>query len=171
MDDWFDAGTGGAAIDVVALLDGPAGEAVSALVDTGALVGLGLKSQLERLGPAVHAVRGNVDSAEVQARLPLTRVVNIGGARIAMVHDGGPADGRLELPPLSDAIDDISSRGRLPLLVGGSGLYYRAVVDDLKFPPRSPEVDPGPRARRRGARGAQHRTIDGARYGRARRDP
>lgn len=38
------------------------------------------------------------------------------------------------------AIDDISARGRLPLLVGGSGLYLRAVVDDLEFPPRSREV-------------------------------
>lgn len=38
------------------------------------------------------------------------------------------------------AIDDIASRGKLPLLVGGSGLYFRAVVDDLDFPPRSPEV-------------------------------
>ena len=38
------------------------------------------------------------------------------------------------------AIDDIWSRGRLPLLVGGSGLYFRAVVDDLVFPPRSEEV-------------------------------
>jgi len=26
-----------------------------------------------------------------------------------------------------------TSRGKLPLLVGGSGLYYRAVVDDLDF--------------------------------------
>ncbi|MBA3349319.1 MAG: tRNA (adenosine(37)-N6)-dimethylallyltransferase MiaA [Actinobacteria bacterium] len=38
------------------------------------------------------------------------------------------------------AIAEISGRGRLPLLVGGSGLYFRAVVDDLSFPPRSPEV-------------------------------
>lgn len=38
------------------------------------------------------------------------------------------------------SIDDIASRGRLPLLVGGSGLYFRAVVDDLRFPPRSPDV-------------------------------
>ena len=38
------------------------------------------------------------------------------------------------------AIDDIDARGRVPLLVGGSGLYLRAVVDDLQFPPRSPEV-------------------------------
>lgn len=39
-----------------------------------------------------------------------------------------------------DAIADITRRGRLPLLVGGSGLYYRAVVDDLTFPPSEPIV-------------------------------
>jgi tRNA dimethylallyltransferase len=33
------------------------------------------------------------------------------------------------------AIAQVSARGRVPLLVGGSGLYFRAVVDDLKFPP------------------------------------
>lgn len=38
------------------------------------------------------------------------------------------------------AIDEISSRAKLPLLVGGSGLYFRAVVDDLRFPPTVPEV-------------------------------
>ena len=38
------------------------------------------------------------------------------------------------------AVADIASRARLPLLVGGSGLYFRAVVDDLKFPPRSAAV-------------------------------
>ncbi|MGE5225742.1 MAG: tRNA (adenosine(37)-N6)-dimethylallyltransferase MiaA, partial [Planctomycetaceae bacterium] len=27
-----------------------------------------------------------------------------------------------------------------PLLVGGSGLYFRAIVDDLSFPPEDPEV-------------------------------
>ena len=38
------------------------------------------------------------------------------------------------------AISDVTARGRLPLLVGGSGLYFRAVVDDLRFPPTSPHV-------------------------------
>ena len=38
------------------------------------------------------------------------------------------------------AIEDIHGRGRVPLLVGGSGLYFRAVVDDLEFPPRSEET-------------------------------
>lgn len=38
------------------------------------------------------------------------------------------------------AIDDIRTRGRVPLLVGGSGLYVRAVVDDLAFPGTDPAV-------------------------------
>jgi tRNA dimethylallyltransferase len=38
------------------------------------------------------------------------------------------------------AIEDIASRGKMPLLVGGSGLYFRAIVDDLRFPPRAPQV-------------------------------
>lgn len=38
------------------------------------------------------------------------------------------------------AIADITGRGVLPLLVGGSGLYFRAVVDDLQFPPTAPDV-------------------------------
>lgn len=38
------------------------------------------------------------------------------------------------------AIADVVSRGRVPLLVGGSGLYFRAVVDPLEFPPTDPAV-------------------------------
>jgi tRNA dimethylallyltransferase len=38
------------------------------------------------------------------------------------------------------AIEEIERRGALPLLVGGSGLYFRALVDDLEFPPRSDAV-------------------------------
>lgn len=38
------------------------------------------------------------------------------------------------------AIESVAAADRLPLLVGGSGLYFRAVVDDLSFPPRSAEV-------------------------------
>lgn len=35
---------------------------------------------------------------------------------------------------------DLEARGRRALLVGGTGLYVRAVVDDLTFPGRYPEV-------------------------------
>jgi tRNA dimethylallyltransferase len=38
------------------------------------------------------------------------------------------------------AIDDIGARGGVPMLVGGSGLYFRAVVDELEFAPTSPDV-------------------------------
>ena len=35
---------------------------------------------------------------------------------------------------------DVRSRGRTPILVGGSGLYVRAALDVLEFPPTDPEV-------------------------------
>jgi tRNA dimethylallyltransferase len=38
------------------------------------------------------------------------------------------------------AIRDVHGRGHVPLLVGGSGLYFRAVVDDMRFPPHDPDV-------------------------------
>ena len=41
------------------------------------------------------------------------------------------------------AIDEIIARDRVPVLVGGSGLYVRAALDDLDFP----GTDPGIRAR------------------------
>ena len=37
-------------------------------------------------------------------------------------------------------IDRLRAAGTLPLLVGGSGLYVRAVVDDLEFPGTDPRV-------------------------------
>ena len=89
-----------------------------AILHAGDLIELSVLDELERLGPPVHAVRGNVDSAEVQARLPLSRMVNVGGARIAMVHDGGPADGRLERLrrrfPDADAV--VFGHSHLPVL-------------------------------------------------------
>lgn len=38
------------------------------------------------------------------------------------------------------AIDDILRRGRLPLLVGGSGLYVRAVLEKFDFPGTDPAL-------------------------------
>ncbi|HYZ28803.1 MAG TPA: metallophosphoesterase family protein [Thermoleophilaceae bacterium] len=52
--------------------------------------------ELEALGPPVAAVHGNVDTEELRLRLPEARIVDAGGAKIAMVHDAGPAAGRLE---------------------------------------------------------------------------
>ena len=53
-------------------------------------------SELEALGPAVHAVHGNMDDALLQARLPGTLVVDVGGLQIGMTHDAGPRAGREE---------------------------------------------------------------------------
>jgi tRNA dimethylallyltransferase len=40
-----------------------------------------------------------------------------------------------------EAIADIRARGRQPILVGGSGLYVRAVVDGLAFPMAPPDPE------------------------------
>ena len=40
-------------------------------------------------------------------------------------------------------IDEIRGRGAVPLLVGGTGLYVRAVIDGLQIPGRFPEVRAG----------------------------
>ena len=66
-----------------------------AIVHAGDVMEASVLDELEALGPPVHAVRGNVDSSELQARLPATRVLEAEGARIVIVHDAGPAAGRL----------------------------------------------------------------------------
>jgi putative phosphoesterase len=50
---------------------------------------------LQALGPPVHGVHGNVDDEALRRMLPATRVVELGGARIGMVHDAGASSGRL----------------------------------------------------------------------------
>jgi tRNA dimethylallyltransferase len=37
-------------------------------------------------------------------------------------------------------IDDVVARGRVPVLVGGSGLYVRAALEPLQIPPTQPDV-------------------------------
>jgi hypothetical protein len=52
--------------------------------------------EIQALGPPLAAVHGNVDSEEVRRLLPAVTSVDAGGVRIAMLHDAGPAAGRLE---------------------------------------------------------------------------
>ena len=52
-------------------------------------------AELEALGPPVHAVAGNVDEPALQERLAQQLVIELGGARVGMVHDAGRAEGRL----------------------------------------------------------------------------
>ena len=65
----------------------------------------------------VAAVHGNVDSSELRRELPESVSLDAGGAAIAMVHDAGPAKGRLERMragfPEADAV--VFGHSHLPL--------------------------------------------------------
>ena len=68
---------------------------VDAILHAGDLMEREVLEELQGLGPPVHAVRGNVDSSWLQARLPLQLTVAFEGVKVAMLHDAGPATGRL----------------------------------------------------------------------------
>ena len=51
--------------------------------------------ELRALGPPVAVVHGNVDSADLRRMLPERQVVDAAGVRIGLLHDAGPAQGRL----------------------------------------------------------------------------
>ena len=70
--------------------------AADLLLHAGDFVTLAVLRELEAIGPPVLGVHGNVDSAELRRLLPAERVVEAGGARIAMTHDAGGRPGRLE---------------------------------------------------------------------------
>jgi uncharacterized protein len=69
--------------------------AADLILHAGDLIAGEVLDALEALGPPVAAVHGNVDAPDVRARLPAQRIVEAGGVRIGMVHDAGPAHGRL----------------------------------------------------------------------------
>jgi len=66
------------------------------ILHAGDLTAPSVLDELEAVGPPVAAVQGNIDSEELRGRLPEERLVTADGARIAMVHDAGPAKGRLD---------------------------------------------------------------------------
>jgi uncharacterized protein len=69
-------------------------ERADMIIHAGDLVELGVLRELERYAPVI-AVRGNVDDTEVRAVLPETANVNAEDSRLAVIHDAGPARGRL----------------------------------------------------------------------------
>ncbi|MCW3008895.1 MAG: metallophosphoesterase family protein [Solirubrobacterales bacterium] len=70
--------------------------AADLILHGGDLITAAFLDELEAIGPPVRAVLGNVDEPALAARLPHARVVEVDGVRIGMVHDAGPARGRLE---------------------------------------------------------------------------
>ena len=88
--------------------------------------------------------------------MQLYRGMDIGTAKVPPHERRGVPHHLLDLLEVTDtasvslfqgwaqaAIADVRSRGRIPILVGGSGLYTRALVDVFEFP----ATDPGVRAR------------------------
>jgi tRNA dimethylallyltransferase len=79
--------------------------------------------------------------------------MDIGTAKLPSGERGGIRHHLLDVWPLTksaavaeyqqlarDCIAEIAGRGKLPILVGGSGLYVRGALDRLEFPGESPEV-------------------------------
>jgi putative phosphoesterase len=69
--------------------------AADLILHAGDLSTVAVLRELEALGPPVAAVHGNVDEAALVELLPAQRLVEADGARIALIHDAGPAKGRL----------------------------------------------------------------------------
>jgi putative phosphoesterase len=65
-----------------------------AILHAGDLIDVAVLDLLRGLGPPLHAISGNVDSAAVRRLLPARLELELGGARIGMVHIPGPAAGR-----------------------------------------------------------------------------
>src|SRR5690625_2361184 len=85
--------------------------------------------------------------------LQLYRGMDIGTAKLRPEQREGIAHHQLDVLEVTQeasvsayqqaAREDIAAiraRGRVPVLVGGSGLYIRAVLDDIEFPPTDPVV-------------------------------
>ena len=65
------------------------------IVHAGDIMTLDALAEIEAIGPPVRAVAGNMDGWELRARIPDEAVLDLEGARVALVHDAGPATGRL----------------------------------------------------------------------------
>jgi putative phosphoesterase len=69
--------------------------AADLIVHAGDFVAAAVLAEIESIGPPVAAVYGNVDDEALRRDLPEARVVEIARTRVGLVHDAGPARGRL----------------------------------------------------------------------------
>jgi tRNA dimethylallyltransferase len=85
--------------------------------------------------------------------MQLYRGMDVGTAKLGMAERRGVPHHLLDIWKVTqtasvadyqrlarETIARIHERGRVPLLVGGSGLYVRAVIDDLDFPGTDPSL-------------------------------
>lgn len=91
--------------------------AADALIHAGDFSAASVLAELRQLCPAVYAVHGNVDDAELRHELPEALEMEIGGRTVAVLHDAGPAKGRLARLrarfPTADAV--VFGHSHLPL--------------------------------------------------------
>jgi tRNA dimethylallyltransferase len=96
------------------------------------------------------ALGGEVVNAD---SMQLYRGMDIGTAKLTMAERAGVPHHLLDIWDVTEpasvaeyqrlaraAVDDILARGRVPLLVGGSGLYIRAVLEEFEFPGTDPAL-------------------------------
>ena len=69
--------------------------AAELIIHAGDIVAASALAELEAIGPPLMAVHGNVDDASLQRVLPSELTVEVAGVSIGVVHDAGPARGRL----------------------------------------------------------------------------
>ncbi len=88
-----------------------------AVVHAGDFFAVSALAEVEALCPRVHAVHGNVDEPALRERLPEELAVGLPCGRLAVVHDAGPAKGRLARLrrrfPAADAV--VFGHSHLPL--------------------------------------------------------
>lgn len=70
--------------------------AADLILHAGDFVSAEALEQIAGIGPPLHAVHGNVDSADVRRRLPAELTMDVDGVEIGMLHDAGPTRGRVE---------------------------------------------------------------------------
>jgi putative phosphoesterase len=66
------------------------------IIHAGDLSDMGTLEMVRAVGPPVVAVHGNIEEPAVREALPATAEVEVNGLRLGVVHNGGPAAGRLD---------------------------------------------------------------------------
>jgi putative phosphoesterase len=93
------------------------------LIHAGDIATVRVLRELEAICPQVHAVHGNVDEPALQRLLRASRQLEVGARQIAVVHDAGPARGRLGRMrvrfPDADAV--VFGHSHIPLRERSSG--------------------------------------------------